>query len=82
MKKMTALIIAAASVLSLQAMNDNPSDICETELMACNTECDTNTPTDSCYQTCQEKYEDCLAEADQENAQPEEGEGEVKEKED
>ena len=71
MKKMLAFIIAAASVLSLQAMNDDPSDICETELMACNNYCDTTTPTETCYQECQEKYEDCLAQADQESTQPE-----------
>jgi hypothetical protein len=79
MKKIVALALVAASVISLSAMNDDPADICETELMACNNNCDTNTPTEICYQECQEKYEDCLATADQGEAQPE-GEEEPKEK--
>lgn len=66
MKKMVALLLAAASVMTLQAMGDNSEDICETELMACNSSCDVNNPTESCYQECQEKYESCLAEADME----------------
>lgn len=71
MKKTVALLIAAASVISLQAMGDNPVDICETEQMACNSNCDNNNPTETCYQECQEKYEECLAEADMEKGEPE-----------
>lgn len=74
MKKTVALILAAVSVFSLQAMGNDPVDICETELMACNSTCDTSNPTESCYEECQEKYEACLAEADGEVNEAEDGE--------
>ncbi len=76
MKKTVAFIIAVASVISLQAAGEDPADICETELMACNSTCDATTPTENCYQECQDKYESCLGEADMEQEEPEGGEDE------
>jgi hypothetical protein len=52
-------------------MGNDPVDICETELMACNSGCDTDNPTEACYQECQEKYEACLAEAEGESDESE-----------
>lgn len=75
MKFSTLLMMLSLTGTLLYATpaSEDQADICETELMACNSACDNESPTEACYQECQEKFEDCLAEVQGEgSAEPQE----------
>ncbi len=68
---MMTLVTVTAALLYASAATEDQADICETELMACNNTCDNETPTEMCYQECQEKFEACLNEVESGPSMPE-----------